>query len=134
MNRFSFRESAALACPHHDVGVTGENPGGLAIAVAGFTEHFPRGVGRRAVDRRFEFANRATGQGSVRAGRFSARWIWAGAAMAPAEEYRRKAEALRKQAASVTDGALRQAYLEVADEYDRLAMEVEKAERGNGNG
>lgn len=55
-------------------------------------------------------------------------------AMAPPEDYRRKAEEFRKQAASVQDGALRQAYLDIADEYERLAMEVEKAQRGNEGG
>ena len=137
-------DSASLACPPCNIEVIGENAYRLTQAVAGFArEHLDiaaqenelssTGLARRDFERRFAFVDRASGSRQSRAGRFSARWIWAGAAIAPAEEYRRKAGEFRKQAASVKDGALRQAYLDIADEYERLAMEVEKAQRGNGD-
>jgi hypothetical protein len=75
-----------------------------------------------------ETIEQAHGSGRARASRSSARWIWAGAQLASAEEYRRKAENFRKQATSVPQDDLRKAYLEIADEYDRLATEVEKFE------
>jgi hypothetical protein len=71
----------------------------------------------------------AQGSGLARASQPRARAIWAGAQMASAEDYRRKAEDFRKQATSVPPGDLRQAYLEIADEYDRLATAVERLEQ-----
>lgn len=125
MNRFDFlrpvdiphrRASPSLA--PDTIETTGENAYRLTSGLAR----------EQAIHRRLEFADRASGNGPARAGIFSARWICAGVAMAPAEEYRRKAEEMRKQATSVADAVLRQAYLDVADEYDHLAMEIEKTE------
>lgn len=140
MNRFGFprpfdipqhRASASIA--PDTIETTGESADRPTLGLARRTEepqtaNLHSNLARQAINRRLEFADRASGNGPARASVFSARWICAGAAMAPAEEYRRKAEDMRKKATSVADAVLRQAYLDVADGYDHLAMEIEKTE------
>ena len=50
-----------------------------------------------------------------------------------AERFRRRAQELRIQAAEVQSKAVRELFLEAADDFDRTAADIEQAERRNHN-